>query len=1275
MAASLKNILNSKNKIRIMMKTFIQDKQYGKRLLGMLTMLAVAVLAWGDNITVSMSDFSIAPGETYTVSIDVTSDVRCGSGFSGTIDLPDGLDFVAGEDGELIAKNAARISDHTLSYATKDTNPKLGENQLFFNLFSYSGKNLKELSGTVLSFTVKATAELAEDSQLRILEYAVARNDGSSSDKGNCSANVHNSAFVATVMNLSAQPFSLTPTKEYDLTFAFEKNKEVSAFQADINLPDGLSFKMIDEEDEDYVKFDASRLAADHSGMTSLLNGGKTMRVLLMSATNKNMKLDDGNLFTIRVKATAELAATSDITVSKIEFVQSDGTKFTPEGFSIAVTNPDVAAKADADEKIAELKTGFESAEVAAAATAESVQNLVKDDIDNLREKINAIDAALAQDVANGDVAVNAETREAAIAEATALLAALNTKMADAQAAYEANEAQHTADLEAIAEVQTALDNAKAEIEKLTESVQAGVAEDIAAAETAVDALTTTAEASYAAGTSVADAETLAADIAAAKAQIEALSKKAADAQAAYDANEAQHTADLEAIAEVQTALDNAKAEIEKLTESVQADVADDITAAETAVDALTTTAEASYAAGTSVADAETLAADIAAAKAQIEALSKKAADAQAAYDANEAQHTADLEAIEDVQTKLDAAKATVAGYVESVQSAFAETITTLETSIAGLTTTAENSYNNGTSVADAAALQENIAAVVADIDRLLADAAAAQQAYDANEAQHTADLAAIAAAETKLGEVMETIDGYSQSVQDDMAEAEAAAQSKIEELKAAAEKSYTEGTSVADKEAFNAAIAALHTQIDNLAADAEAAQNGYDANEAQHSKDLAAIEEVKAALDAAKAEIAKLAESVQAGVAEDIKAAEDAVAALTTAAEASYAAGTSVADAETLAAAIADANAQIDALKKKAADNQAAYEANEAQHTADLASIEDVQAKFDAVKDKISGYEQSVQELVAEDIARIQQLIDEASAAAEKSYAEGTSVADAEVLKAQIMAIEAQITALDTKAAFEQEKAYLRGDIDETGKVDINDLAIIRDLILGKSDAEELTEKQQQAADLNGDGKYSVVDLVMLNNVIVYGNPDGPAVTNAKDATLAGMESGSLSMKIEAGRMDIALNSGMPYAAIQMDITMPEGISMDDMTFAGTSDKVIIARNVLENGVCRILMYTADNSVMIDRETSLLSIKLAGNGDGIVSIDNIIAATSRGEGRALAAINGNFTIVTGINAVGTDNMSETSVFDTNGIKRQTMRKGINIVRDAAGRVKKVLVK
>ena len=266
-----------------MMKTFIKDKQYGRRLLSVLSMLAVAVIAWGDNITVSMSDFSIKPGETHTVAIDVTSNERTGSAFGGIIDLPAGLTFVAVEDEELMTKNADRCTtDHKLTYATKAGNPALKDNQLIFSLLSFSGKNLKGKEGTVLSFKVKASDELAEDSKITILKCQVAGKDDETSVTCECSANVHNDAFVPTLMNLTAQPFNITPTKEYDLTFAFEKNKDVTAFQADITLPDGMSFKMIDEDEEEYVKFDASRLA-DHTGTANLLNGGKTLRVLLMS--------------------------------------------------------------------------------------------------------------------------------------------------------------------------------------------------------------------------------------------------------------------------------------------------------------------------------------------------------------------------------------------------------------------------------------------------------------------------------------------------------------------------------------------------------------------------------------------------------------------------------------------------------------------------------------------------------------------------------------------------------------------------------------------------------------------------------------------------------------------------------------------------------------------------------------------------------------------------------------------------------------------------------
>ena len=609
-----------------MMKTFIKDKQYGRRLLSVLSMLAVAVIAWGDNITVSMSDFSITPGETHTVAIDVTSDVRCGSAFGGIIDLPAGLTFVAVEDEELMTKNADRCTtDHKLTYATKAGNPALKDNQLKFSLLSFSGKNLKGKEGTVLSFKVKASDELAEDSKITILECQVAGNDGETSVTCECSANVHNDAFVPTLMNLTAQPFNITPTKEYDLTFAFEKNKDVTAFQADITLPDGMSFKMIDEDEEEYVKFDASRLA-DHTGTSNLLNGGKTLRVLLMSFENKNIKLNDGNFFTVRVKADAALAENTEITVSKIEFVQSNGNKFNPADFTIAVSNPDIAAKADADEKIAKLKTDFESTKADVAEAPESVQNIVKDDITILQEKIDAIDAALAQDVTNGDVAANTVTREAAITEASALLAALNTKLSDAKAAYEANEKQHTADLAAIDEVKKALEAAKIEIAEMAESVQTLVAEDITAAETAVEALTTAAEESYAAGTSVADAEKLAADIEAAKAQIEALKQKATEAQAAYEANEKQHAADLEAIAEVQKKFDAVKEKIAGYDEKVQTLVAEDIADIQKNIDEATATAEKSYEDGTAVADANMLKALLLAIESKISSLDNKAA-------------------------------------------------------------------------------------------------------------------------------------------------------------------------------------------------------------------------------------------------------------------------------------------------------------------------------------------------------------------------------------------------------------------------------------------------------------------------------------------------------------------------------------------------------------------------------------------------------------------------------------------------------------------------
>lgn len=63
-----------------------------------------------------------------------------------------------------------------------------------------------------------------------------------------------------------------------------------------------------------------------------------------------------------------------------------------------------------------------------------------------------------------------------------------------------------------------------------------------------------------------------------------------------------------------------------------------------------------------------------------------------------------------------------------------------------------------------------------------------------------------------------------------------------------------------------------------------------------------------------------------------------------------------------------------------------------------------------------------------------------------------------------------------------DNETAYTKGDVDGNGAIDIVDLEMIKGAILGKL---TLTDKQKEAADMNGDGEVSSADYVLLKNQI----------------------------------------------------------------------------------------------------------------------------------------------------------------------------------------------
>lgn len=350
--------------------------------------------------------------------------------------------------------------------------------------------------------------------------------------------------------------------------------------------------------------------------------------------------------------------------------------------------------------------------------------------------------------------------------------------------------------------------------------------------------------------------------------------------------------------------------------------------------------------------------------------------------------------------------------------------------------------------------------------------------------------------------------------------------------------------------------------------------------------------------------------------------------------------------------------NGKISTLLSDAQQAQAEYEN----------SLSALQDRIFALETTISGIE--VSEIAAadeeviqaqSDLDKVKQQIDEKMATVNPYVIEeiNTLVADAEQKAAAL-------------ATLAEEKTYVPGDIDGDGTVNVLDLSLISDLVSGRKDGADLDEKTAKAADMDGDGEYTVADLVQINNLYVYGNKNGQVSAGAKGSEP--IETGSVDMQMSESSMAVTLSGSAPYAAIQMDVQLPDGVSIREVDFAGDAKSVIATANVLDNGTYRIVLYSINSTSMLNGESNLLNLKLAGEGSGIVSIDNVIASTSAGQRQNLNAVTGAHTIVTGISEVETSE-EDTSIFGVNGVVRKTLQKGINIVKDAAGKVRKIRVK
>ena len=1273
----------------------------------------VTALGIGDcSMYAENDEIGLVIGEEYQVNILLDNEnVTNLAGLSGTLTLPEGVKVVEGSDGKFV-------------YSDRTPDPLVFKFQEFdgytnFLLTSSNNTLITGISGTLFSFIVKADASLALTDKIKLSNLRVANTGGHSAALDD---------IVITVTNVKAQQlledkaaFETYKTEQVAAVEALAKDDDSEASAALITkAKDDINAAEYDEE----KTLDENKKAVD-AIVTKLESDLEAQRAADLLAANKEAFAAEQ---TAQKEAADALAKDGDseaaaklITDAKaaIDALTYDEEKTLDEnkeavGAIVTLLTSDLEAqraaeklaadKAAFDEYKAEQKTEVEK--LAQPDDSEAAQLIVT----NAKAEIDALAYDEEKSLDENKAAVDAITEPVEQALIDQRKNDADDLLAANEAAYETLSAQITALTEKLAEAQEAIaayanepKNMQAVVNEFQPKLDA-IGDQIAAAEEKLEA--DKEELALAGKTQLEE-----------KADIEAAIKEAVkDAETRYQVLQAQNAVrymELEkawnaykadwqtrkpelladysdvagqyaeriaaidpAIEEIMTAItaayesnelnsnktleDYGKVEVEDEIAAIVADAAlkqksfevnaavaalieaaegklaaantdiaklnvkddEDVVAAQEAAAEEIAAIKADLAARNEAqdltdADQSAFATQITAFEAHVAALSDLAANNQKAYEANEAAHTTLVAQIAAAQAEIDAAKAEVNQNVACVSQGFEADFAALQDALDALTEQVEADYASRNLTAESAidtkSLTDQLAAVKSN-------AAAAAAKY----ADLKARLEAVEAAEVE-GELY-TADATSLNTAKDALVAEA--QRKLEDMTADVDFVTLQADYTAD-------VAALEAKAETLNNDVVAAAK-------QFADDKAAFEAYKADQKAAAADLEKAEDTAAAK--QDIADAQAAIGALT------FDAGKNLAENKAAADEIvANLAEELDA--ERAAVNDAVYESL-------LAEFEDIDAAIAAAEETLADAKYAlVSDEYKEQIADLKAEVEAAKADLDARHDAGTLTSASENI--EFPAVD-KVDAI--VAAAEEAQKSVPGDIDDSGVIDFDDFESFVDELLENdeiwdailSDDPETYEKYEKF-DVNGDGYVDIADAQALMNLAAGLNIDGtlPSAIRARNAVAGTLTAAATNLGNGVTRYVISLDDSREFAAFQMQIA--------GEVLAVNSDDAKLMTKQTAKGM-RVLGF-ANNEVLAKSQVLTVDVK------GSAQFNHITFATLGATSVAFE-----INVATGINAMADQN-NGAARYDLSGRKLQSAQKGVNVVRNADGQVRKVLVK
>ena len=256
--------------------------------------------------------------------------------------------------------------------------------------------------------------------------------------------------------------------------------------------------------------------------------------------------------------------------------------------------------------------------------------------------------------------------------------------------------------------------------------------------------------------------------------------------------------------------------------------------------------------------------------------------------------------------------------------------------------------------------------------------------------------------------------------------------------------------------------------------------------------------------------------------------------------------------------------------------------------------------------------------------------------------------------------------------------------DDDTPGVVDVSDYRVMVNFVLqneGYVIPDDKKSEEFMRLDVNGDSQVNSADIVAVTNIILYGDPAGfqGAPARGENATFA-MASESVTAEIVARngntkRIAVSLNNSRDYSTYQMDVTMPQGMKLVNLSLGERAANHDLMTNDL-NGTTRIVVSTIGGDVFAGNQGEVLYLDVEvdetyrNNG---ITFDNVIFGTKDAKAREFV-VGGNGTTGIGkLEAAG--QYVKDSIYNLGGRVMNGIKKGINIITNNDGKTQKVIKK